>query len=71
VLVSQNGLTGLHDQLETTVHRVLGLFLHSARKESVELETTTNTQKNNNTIIDRQCCTCVHGLIQLVPRASP
>ena len=33
VLVTQNGLTRLHDQLETTVHRVLGLFLHSAGGE--------------------------------------
>ncbi len=29
VFVSQNSLSGFHDQLEATVHGVLGLFLHS------------------------------------------
>lgn len=35
VLVAQNCLSGLHDQLQSTVHGVLRLFLHSQKIKHV------------------------------------
>jgi hypothetical protein len=68
VLVSQDGLSGLHGQLKATVHRVLLLFLHS-QETSQETNKLAIMKGHNITEITKHGAPTVHGT-DLIDKAT-